>query len=196
MLFRSLIKNNDIAATMDHLVHNQTRVQLSVLVEIITALGIIWLAVLFYHLLRGINQSAALTALAFYILEAAMLLMSRFCGYILTELSGTRALNADPSLETFGQTLLHTKEFIGNALLIPFGVGAMIFYYLLLMSKTLPSWLPVWGLIAVVPVTIVSILAVGGIKIPFVLEALMVPYVPFEFFAGAYILLNGLRLKS
>ena len=75
---------------------------------------------------------------------------------------------------------------------IPFGIGAILLYYLLLKSKALPTWLMVWGLLSVFTVLIGIPLIAYGVAIPF---AVVFPYVPFEFFTGGYILVKGLREK-
>ena len=196
MLFSLLIKKDDIAKTLLNLAESQTQAELSVFVEVITALGIIWLGALLFRLLHDSGQAGAIVAFAFYLLEACLLLVSRFYGHTLIMLSDAYSLVGDTSMETLGQVLLESKDYIGNVSLLFFGIGAMIFYYLLFKGRILPLWITLWGLIAVAPVFFVSVLAVLGFKIPFVLEASMVPYIPFEFFVGVYVLARGLSSRS
>lgn len=71
--------------------------------------------------------------------------------------------------------------------MIPFGLGAIPFYYLLLKTGTIPKWLAIWGSITA-PLILVGIpLTTFGVAVPI---ALFVPYIPFEFFTGIYLLIR------
>jgi hypothetical protein len=172
---------------------NQANARLSILLDIITALVIIWLGVLFFSLLRKVNQIWAVTALALYIAEAGMLFVSKLFGYALIQVSCAYSANSDKAFETIGQVLLQLKDFSYSMHIVPFGAGAIIFYYLLVKSKTVPLWLALWGLITVIPVLAGALLKIFGIETPFFV---MLPYAPFEFFTGLFILVRGLTNKA
>jgi amino acid transporter len=74
-------------------------------------------------------------------------------------------------------------------LMLPFCFGAILFYYLFYKSRTIPRVLSLWGLISVPVVLVATVLAISGFKVPFLLY---VPYVPFEWVVGAWILIKGL----
>ena len=59
--------------------------------------------------------------------------------------------------------LVHTYVFI---------VSAFLLYYLFLKSRRVPKWLSVWGLVAVVLLTIGNVLQLVGVVLPTVLLAL------------------------
>jgi hypothetical protein len=75
-------------------------------------------------------------------------------------------------------------------MMVPFCAGAFLFYGLLYKSYLVPRWLAIWGLAAMIPVTVGTVCTVLGIKISFVLFA---PYIPFEFILGIWILIFGIR---
>lgn len=189
ILFAPLVDKTDIATTMTNIAQNQFKADLSIFLDIVTAIGIVWLAVLLFSLLRKVNPVWATTALAFYILEASILVMSKFAGYALIQVSSMYSLSGDSALQVTGQVLLQVKDFSYNMHMLPCGIGAILFYYLLFKSKTLPSWLPIWGLVTMIPVLIGTLLRTYGVEVPIVV---MLPYVPFEFFTGAFILIRGL----
>jgi hypothetical protein len=191
--FDPLIAKDDIGKTMWDIAQNQTQAHIGIFMDIITAVVIVWLGVLFFRLLRRMGQVFATTALVLYIIEAVMLVVSRIFGYSLIQLSIAYGTSGDKSLEIFGQILLYTKDFAGSMGMIPFGIGAVLFYYLLFKSKALHSWIPLWGLIAVIAVPISVPLMAYGVTIPFFVNF---PYVPFELFTGVYILIKGLSVKS
>jgi len=117
------------------------------------------------------------------------LVMSKFAAYALIQVSSMYALNGDKALQVTGQLLLQVKDFSYNMHMVPCGIGAVLFYYLLFRSKTLPSWIPLWGLVTIIPVCLGTVLRTYGVDVPIVV---MFPYIPFEFFAGAFILIRGL----
>lgn len=184
---------NDIVSIMISTASNQAMAHLSIFLDIVTALVIVWLGVLFYNLLRKANQVWAITALAFYIVEAGMLIVSKFFGYALVQVSSAYSSSNDEVFAAIGRMLLKVKDFSYSMHIIPFGVGAVLFYYLLYKAKAIPSWLSLWGLIAVIPVLFAAILGAFGVEVPFFI---MLPYVPFEFFAGGYIMIKGLSIKA
>jgi hypothetical protein len=184
---------SDIGKIMLDTAQNQTTAHLSIFLDIITALVIVWLGVLFFSLLQKTNKVWATTALALYIVEAGMLIMSKFFGYALIQTSAAYSANSNQALETIGQVLLQTKDFAYSMHMVPCGVGAVLFYYLLYKSKAVPSWLSLWGLITIIPVLAGTLIKAYGIEVPF---AVMLPYAPFEFFAGVFILVRGLSDKT
>ncbi len=76
--------------------------------------------------------------------------------------------------------------------MIPFGLGAITFYYLLMKAEILPKWLALWGIITVSFVLVAVPLMALGVLIPFVL---LIPYVPFEFFTGIFIWIKYSRVS-
>lgn len=184
---------SDIEKIMLHTASNQATAHFSIFLDIITALVIVWLGVLFFTLLQKANKVWATTALALYIVEAGILIVSKFAGYALIQVSVAYSENNDKSLETIGQLLLNVMDFSYSMHIVPFGIGAILFYYLLFKTKALPTWLSLWGLIAVIPVLFGTILNTYAVEVPLFV---MLPYVPFEFFAGGYILIKGLSDKT
>ena len=73
--------------------------------------------------------------------------------------------------------------------MLPFCVGAILFYYLLYKSRVIPRVLSAWGLVSVPIVLVATVLAILGYRVPFLVY---VPYVPFEWVVGAWILIKGL----
>lgn len=167
---------------------NSTQVAyISILLQMITAVVIIMLGVAIYRIAGHKGKTIGIIALGMYILEAVMLVIGQVFVFGLHETSQIYSISGDANLLELGKIMLSLKEFSGQMAMIPFGIGAVLFYYLLMKAEVFPKWLALWG-IATVPLILVCVpLMTFGIETPFLL---LVPYVPFEFFAGIYILIK------
>ena len=192
-LFDPLVDKTDIGKTMLNLAQHPFNAQLSIFLDIVTAMGIIWLGVLFYTLLQKVNKIWAMTGLGFYVLEAVMLMIGKTFSYALIRTSDLYLVSNDVALLPIGQVLMQSEKFVSSMAMIPFGVGAFLFYYLLVKSKALPTWISIWGLVSMFLVLFGIPMITYGVNIPF---AVVFPYVPFEFVIGGYVLIKGLREKA
>lgn len=159
----------------------------SIFLQMITAMVIIMLGVAMYQAARHINKIVAIIALSLYIFEATLLAVSQIFVFGLVEASHLFVTSSNSNLLQIGEILISCKEFAAQMAIIPFGVGAILFYYLLLKAEVLPKWLALWGIITV-PLILISVPFIAfGVDIPLIL---LFPYVPFEFFTGIYILVK------
>jgi len=192
-LFDPLVDKNDIVRTMMNIAQHPFKAELSIFLDIVAAMGVVWLGVLLFALLKKINRVWAMTAMGLYVVEAFMFLIGKVFGYALIQVSNIYLTNPESGLITMAKVFLKIDEFFPSIAMVPFGIGAFLFYYLLVKSKALPTWLSVWGLASMFLVLIGIPLMAYGVNIPF---AIVFPYVPFEFFAGGYVLVKGLREKD
>lgn len=187
LMFKKLGSESNIEAMMSNITHNVFSVNMSLFLQIVTAMVIIMLGVAIYHTAGHINKTMALLALLFYAFEATLLAVSQSLTFGLMKVSLLYMANSDAGLLSLGSALFACKDFAAKIALIPFGLGALLFYYLLMEAKIIPKWLALWGLVTA-PFILVGIpLMAFGVKVPIILLA---PYVPFEFFTGIYILIK------
>ena len=181
---------DDISATMLKIAENPNLLRVNILVDMLTALGVIFLGAILFITLRKQNEKIALTALGFYILEGALLAASRIGSFSLLKLSQEYASIGQPeSLLVFGNVALEAMDYVGDALhVLAFCLGAILFYVLLYQSKSVPHWLSLWGLITVVPVLAGTLTALFDVHLPFIF---FLPYFPFEFVIGIWVLVKG-----
>jgi Domain of unknown function (DUF4386) len=93
-------------------------------------------------------------------------------------------------LTLLGQIAFDSMDFVGSNLhMLAFCLGGVMFYYLLDKARIVPRVLSLWGLIAALPFVIGAPLAIMGYVVP---AAVYVPYVPFEFVIGIWILVKGI----
>jgi hypothetical protein len=183
--------SDDIGATMVKLGTNPSLMKVGILLDILTALGIIFLGAMLFLSLRKQNEKMALTALGFYILEAALLAASRSEAFSLLRISQEYAAAGQPAyLETMASLALESMDFVGSTLhMLAFCLGGLLFYYLLYRSSLVPRVLSLWGLITALPLLVGTVTQIFGYTLPIYLY---VPYVPFEFVIGVWILVKGI----
>lgn len=187
-IFLGPFDSNEITDASMRAIANSTQVAyISMLLQMITGVVIIMLGVAMYRAAGHKGKTIAVIALSMYILEAVLLAVGQVFIFGLVQASQMYSISGDANLLALGKVLLSCREFAGEMAMIPFGVGAILFYYLLMKAKVLPKWLALWGLVTVPLILVCVPLATFGIETSFVL---LVPYVPFEFFTGIYILIK------
>lgn len=184
MAFGPFESNAITNATMGTIANNTLTIYISIFLQMVTAVVIIVLGATMYVTTLHINKPLATFALCFYVLEAGLLAVSQIFVFALTETSQLYLTGGNTSLVPLSNILLSCKEFTGKMAMIPFGLGALAFYYLLMKAEILPKWLALWGIITVPFVLVGAPLMAFGVAFPFVL---LIPYVPFEFFTGVFI---------
>ncbi len=185
----------DINASMIKIASNAALLRANVIVDMLTALGVIFLGSMLFVTLRRQNEKMALTALGFYILEAALLATSRLATFSLLRFSQEFAGSGQPAyLPLLGQVAFDAMEFVGGNLhMLACCLGAVLFYYLLDKSRLVPRVLSLWGLITVLPFLIGTPLAIMGYEVPM---AAYLPYIPFELVIGIWILIKGVKADA
>ncbi len=192
-LFNPLVDDSDITITLINMANNPIAVQAAILVDMITAIGIIILGICLYQVLKNTDKLLASIGLGLYIFEATLLVVSKYVAFILLGLSTLYVDSPTVEVANYASIILDLNGFIYSSHIIPFGIAAIIFYYLLYKSKVIPIWMSLWGVITVSLVLIGVVLMMYNVPVPFIL---LVPYVPFEFVVGIYILIKGLKVEG
>jgi len=184
--------SGNMSETLVRIANNSLMLRVNILFDMLTALGVIFLGSMLFITLRKQNEKMALTALGFYILEAALLAGSRLATFSLLGLSQAYAVAGHTAdLTLLGQITFDSMDFVGSSLhMLAFCPGGVMFYYLLDKARIVPRVLSLWGLITVLPFVIGAPLAIMGYVVP---AAVYVPYVPFELVIGIWILVKGVR---
>ena len=184
----------NISETMIKIANNAWLLRVNILGEMITAIGIIFLGAVLFVTLRKQDEKMALVALGFYILEAVLLGVSRISAFSLLRISQEFVTTGQPAfLQTIGNLAFESMDFGYTLLMLAFCPGGILFYYMLNKSGIIPRVLALWGLITIFPMLIGTLTSIFGYKLPF---AVYLPYVPFEFAVGIWILVKGLKDTS
>ena len=180
----------DTAAALFRIAARPWLLRVDILDEMIAVAGVIWLGVLLYEALRAYGRVTALTACALYFLEAVLGAVSRLAAFALLALSTQFAASPSASLIAEADRALASMNFGYTLLMLVFCPGALLFYWLLFKSRLVPRALSLWGFITVIPIFFAIALSVLGINLGFFI---FVPYIPFEFVIGLWILIKGVR---
>lgn len=196
--FGPFIDTSDTAAAMNSIATNINTFYLSIFLQIVTALVIVALAAALYQAGKSVNKTAAIIAAGFYLLEVVIVIIGQITTFAITEVSqifiGTGGIGGgDPALLHAAELLFSVRAFGGAIAMLPFGLGAILFYFLIMKDGVIPKWLGIWAFITVPFITVGWTLEAFGVSVPF---ALYVPYVPWEWVAGVVILVKGFSFKN
>jgi hypothetical protein len=190
-LLQPLIVSGNITESMTNIANNALQMRASIVVEMITAIGIVMLGALLYIVLHKQNKIIALVALGLYLIEAAILAASRIPAFALLLISQESVIAGHPAyLQTLGNLFYESQSFGYDLHMLPFALGATLFYYLFFKSGFIPRVLSLWGLIAA-PLALIGILfALLGYDVPIVV---FLPNLPFELTMGIWLMVKGIR---
>ena len=191
VLKAALIVPGNISESMLRIASHAWLMRVNIVGEMLTAAGIIFLGAILFLTLREVNEKSALIGLGLYILEAALLATSRIGALSLLRISQEYAGAGHPAdLLTAGNLAVEFMNFGYELLMVPFCLGAMVFYSLFYKSSIIPRAVSLWGLAAVALSLIGTLSALAGHEVSF---AVYLPYLPFEFFVGSWLLVQGGR---
>jgi hypothetical protein len=191
LLLEPLIVPGNIVDSMTNIANHTLQMRASIVVEMITAMGIVMLGSLLYVTLRAQNGQVALVALGLYLLEAALLAASRIPAFSLLRTSQESVLAGHPAyMQALGNLFYESQSFGYDLHMLPFGLGATLFYYLFYRSGLLPRVLSLWGLIAAPLALAGTLLVLLGYDVPLVL---FLPNLPFELTMGVWLIVKGTR---
>jgi len=128
---------------------------LGMILEVISGLAVITIAVLMFPLFKPYNKIASYLYIILRSIEGGLLVVT-----------GILFLSNNTLLLEIYAGIHAVHGYI-------FGIAALIFYYLLYLSKLIPRWISVWGAIAAILLIIANLIEVMGIA-----SDLMILYLP------------------
>jgi len=190
-LLQPLIVSGNIVDSMTNIANHALQMRASIVVEMITAMGIVMLGALLYVTLKKQNGNIALVALGLYLIEAAILAASRIPAFSLLRTSQESVVAGHPAyLQTLGNLFYESQSFGYDLHMLPFALGATLFYTLFYKSGFLPRILSLWGLIAAPLALIGTLFALLGFDVPILV---FLPNLPFELTIGVWLMVKGIQ---
>jgi hypothetical protein len=194
ILLEPLIVSGNITESMTNIANNSLQMRASIVVAMITAIGVTILGSLLFVTLKNQNRNIALVALGLYILEATILAASRIPAFALLRISQEFVIAGHPAyLQTLGNLFYESADFGDWLHMLPFALGATLFYYLFFKSGFIPRILSLWGLIGALLALIGTPLVLLGFDVP---TFLFLSILPFELTIGLWLLVKGIREDS
>jgi hypothetical protein len=130
---------------------NDNQVVWTALIEFVWAATGMGIAIGLYPILRKFNPALSLGSVAGRVVEGVFVLVGTLSLLVLLTVSQQAAGSAAPSsFQATGDALVAVRDWVqGFVALIPFGIGALMYYYVLYRSRLVPRWLSGWGLVAI-----------------------------------------------
>ena len=195
-LLDSAVGTGSISDILVNIANNLTLMRISILVELVTSIGIIVLASLLYIVLHKQGKIIARVALGWWLAEAIILAVSKIGAYALIPLSQEFVEAGSPASSYFqalGDFFYYGFDRQGWAIhMLFFSLGGILWYYLFYRSKYIPRVLSIWGIaaVSVVAVNVILVLYDRNIELQMILLA---PYLLFEALIGPWLMIKGIR---
>ncbi len=184
----------NIGQTMANIAKNAGLIHLDILLELLTAAGVIFLGAILYSAVRKQNEGLALTAFGLYVLEGALIAVTKLGLFALLVLSKQFIAAGSPvSLEPTARMVYEVMSYSSTMFNFAFCLGATIFYALLFRARTVAWPLSLWGLVSVQGVFAGVLIGLFGVKAPIFLYVL---YIPFELVIAVWILIRGVKKET
>ncbi|MCI4368023.1 MAG: DUF4386 domain-containing protein [Thermoplasmata archaeon] len=171
------------------------QVKAGALLQLTAALAVVLIAAFLFPILRRYDEGIAAGYLGVRVVEAVILVVGAVGTLLLVTLSQAyvgAGSPPDPSYSTSGVVLqgIGTWAFVADPLI--FGVGAVLFYYLLFRSRLVPLWLSGWGMAGAVLVFGAGLTGLFGSF----QYALAVPIAVQEMALAGWLILRGFSLNG
>ncbi|SDB50102.1 protein of unknown function [Flavobacteriaceae bacterium MAR_2010_188] len=174
---------------------NSDQLLIGTLLEFICAIAVVAISVLLYPILKNYSERIAIWYVGFRISEFTIIVFSKIKILSLIPLTQdyiNTTMTENENLKTLGRMILIEHSIAVLMVMIAFGIGALMFYYLLFKSKLIPRFISVWGMIGVILVLTANVVELSGSSLG------MLIYMPMglnELFLGFWLLFKGLNLR-
>jgi hypothetical protein len=186
-----LIVSGNIIQSMNNIANNAFQMRASIVFEMITVIGVIMLGALLYLTLEKQNKKIALVAMGLYLIEVALLAVSSLEANSLLIISKESVLAGHPIyLQTLGNLHYLAMDFANALHMLPFALGATMFYFLIFKSGFIPKALSLFGLCAAIISLAATFLVLLGVEVPLIIY---LPNLPFELTIGVWLVVNGIK---
>jgi hypothetical protein len=197
MLLSTAVGSGSISEMLTRISNNLTLLVISNLVDLVTSLGIVVLAVLLYVVLNKENKIIALIALGWWLAEAMFLAISKIAAFALIPLS-LEFVKAGAPEHSYFQTLgelvyygVYGPSYTSHMWFYCF--GGILWYYVFYTSRYIPRAISLFGLIAVAVALVGDVVKFFGYDVSIFV---FLPILPFELSIGAWLLLRGIKEGS
>jgi hypothetical protein len=133
------------------------------LIEFIWAATGAGIAIGLYPILRRYSRALALGSVAARVVEGVFVLigtLSLLALLTVSQQSLAAGSSAQSSFQPVGDALIAVRDWAhGFVALLAFGIGALLYYYVLYTSRLIPRWLSGWGLVGAALLLVSTVMA-------------------------------------
>jgi hypothetical protein len=154
------------------------------------------IAITLYPVLKKFNAALALGAVGFRVSEGVLRFVA-VGSYLLLITLSQQFVQAGAPDSSYFQTLgalVYAGNRWGNVLsVLPFSVGALLYYIIFYRTKLVPRWISGWGLVAAILLMVSSALVTVGLIVPFSTTQVIMnlPMLPQELVLAAWLIAKG-----
>lgn len=165
---------------------NQTQIALGTLFILIMGLALSMVPILLFPYFKKYSEALALGAVVFRgALETLFYMIVMICWLTLSALS--QDVSNAPFLQSHSSFIYHIMDQTGILLSISFSIGALFIYRLFYISKLIPNWLSLWGLVGGLLYLAYPLLLIFNYDF----EILMAPLAIQEMALAAWLMIKG-----
>lgn len=172
---------------------NETQVVMGAIAVLIMAFSLAMIPVVLFPIFKKYNEILALGAVLFRgALEAFVYIAIAVGWLLLIGLGQQYAIAKDTSsVQAMGVLVQGAETWSTHILSIVFSLGALMIYWLFYVSRLIPRWLSIWGLIGAVLYLITPLLALFGLD---QFGALMAPLTLQEMVLAVWLIVRGFNI--
>jgi hypothetical protein len=174
---------------------NENKVLIGVLFQLTLTASVVAIPILMFPILKKHNESLGLGYVAARIFEGFFDIVIAISLLLLLTLSREFVEAGAPDasyFQTSGALLLAVKEWASIPENFPYGLGVLIFNYLLYQSKLIPRWLSGWGLVGGALMFAMGLFRMFGYSVVF----LAIPIVLNEMILAVWLILKGFNSSA
>lgn len=146
---------------------DRNQMVLGVLLELINGIAYLGIAALMFPIFKLRFESMAIAYVSFRIIEFIMQTLSGLSPLSILTLSEefvTAGAVEDTAFQISGTLLLAERYWAFQMVSIIFGLGALLFYYMMFQCKLIPRFVSIWGLIGAAFVLASTVLDLFGLS--------------------------------
>jgi hypothetical protein len=155
-----------------------------------------------YPILKKYNESLAIGAAGFRVIEGMTSVVGALLYIVLLALSQEFVKAGAPAASYFQTADLVVNAGIGwlrdAAMLLTFGIGALMYYVVFYQYRIVPRWLTVWGLVGIILTIISALLVMFHLLPPFgtIQVILNLPILPQELVLAVWLIAKGFNTSA
>jgi hypothetical protein len=166
-------------------------------IKLIMGIACAGIGIALYPILKKYNEGLAFGAAGFRVIEGMTSVVGAFLYIVLLALSREFVKAGTPASSFFQTADVIINAGIGwlrdAAMLLTFGIGALMYYVVFYQYRLIPRWLTVWGLVGIVLTIIGALLVMFQLLPPFgtIQVILNLPILPQELVLAVWLIVKG-----